>query len=388
MFDESRYAIRSFVLALYGGDGEPLDTFHLPIAVAAPFVNRLFRELPDIPEWHTLREPWYTLAPRYDSDPPLERSPHPTGPTSLYGEGYQPEQEEGPGVSLHPEPLVRYFVVCLLDLQDELYRGEYSVDDVFLNGAQYLLRHRLERGLITAEQGPFTYAVLPSTSAVRTVAADLLPEDAYEVEGVFRLPPPVRERPRIVFRRVDRPPLPIRELDDDRAHGQGEPQAGRVLVPEAIFADLRRHLDLSDEKEEGGYLLGTVHRLPGSPEDEEDPELRWTVEVTDLVMAEDTVGSAALLLFTGDSWSKIRGRIDRDFPDRQLVGWFHTHLFAASDDFGLSGLDQDMHAWYLPKPWQVAILLNLENGGERTVRCYQRGPEADLVETPFEVIGE
>jgi hypothetical protein len=34
----------------------------------------------------------------------------------------------------------------------------------------------------------------------------------------------------------------------------------------------------------------------------------------------------------------------------------------------------------------VALLLNLEgDDADHTVRCYQRGPERDLVETPFEV---
>lgn len=72
-----------------------------------------------------------------------------------------------------------------------------------------------------------------------------------------------------------------------------------------------------------------------------------------------------------------------DYPARKLVGWFHTHLFPATDTFGLSGLDQEMHAWYLPRPWQVAVLLNFERDADRTVRCYQRGPEGKLVETPF-----
>ena len=132
-------------------------------------------------------------------------------------------------------------------------------------------------------------------------------------------------------------------------------------------------------------MLGNVYRLPGSPEKEDDPGFRWLVEVTDLLMAEDTVGTAIALLFTGDTWSKVSRRRDREFAERKLAGWFHTHVFPASDSFGLSGLDQEMHAWYLPKPWQVAILLNLENDGQRTVRCYQRGSEGDLVETPFAV---
>lgn len=290
---------------------------------------------------------------------------------------------------MRSDALVRHFVVRLLDFQDLLYQGEYSVDDIFLNEAHYLLHRRIEDGKLTPAQGPFTYAIVPSTESVRTVPADLLPDDAYQIEGAFRLPPPSLDRARIVFRKIETPPLPPRDPDDlgtARSLGRGEPQAGQVFLPETIYDELRHGLKLSDKKEEGGYLLGKVYRTPQSGERDDADDFHWVVEVTDLVMAEDTVGSAALLLFTGDSWSKISRRIDRDFPGHKLVGWFHTHLFAATDDFGLSGLDQDMHAWYLPKPWQVAILLNLEDGGERTVRCYQRGPEGDLVETPFEVL--
>jgi hypothetical protein len=92
------------------------------------------------------------------------------------------------------------------------------------------------------------------------------------------------------------------------------------------------------------------------------------------------------LLFTGETWSQLNRLRDRDYPDRKLVSWFHTHLFEASDSFGLSGLDQDLHRRFLTKPWQVAVLLNINFKGERTVRCFQRGPDGDLVECLFEVI--
>ncbi len=132
--------------------------------------------------------------------------------------------------------------------------------------------------------------------------------------------------------------------------------------------------------------MGRVYRQPGSPEKEDDPGFHWIVEATDIVMAESTIGSPATLLFTGDTWAKFRQRQDRDFRELKLIAWFHTHVFPATDDFGLSGLDQNMHAWYLKLPWQIAILLNFEAEGDRTVRCYQRGPEGDLVETPFSVM--
>lgn len=385
MPSSGRYAIKSFFIVIFDADRQELASYQLPVSVAAPFANRLFRETPQIQNL-TVREPWYTLAHGLDHD--FTRSSLPVGPTSLYSQPYDPAGQTPPTISLHPEALVRYFTVGLYDFQQELYRGVYSVDDIFLHGAYYLLHNRIKKQELRGDKGPYYYEVIPSAQAVHTVSADLFPEEAYQVEGVFHLPPRVKDEPRIQFRPVAEPPPPERDPADFepvQRRGQGRPQQGRILIPAPLYDDLRRHLELSNNKEEGGYILGNLYRQPGSPEKESDPDFRWLVEVTDLVMAEDTVGSPALLLFTGDSWSKISRRRDRDFRDRKLVGWFHTHLFPASDSFGLSGLDQDMHAWYLPRPWQIAILLNLEGAEERTVRCYQRGPAGDLVETPFEL---
>ncbi len=379
--------IKSFIIVIYDTNFKNLATYQVPISVAAPFANRLFREIPTVGDLD-VREPWYALAHQTELD--FTRSPLPAGPTSLLGQAYDPDAQAYPTISFYPKALVRYFVITLLDFQTELYQGVYSVDDIFLHGAHHLLHSKIKKGELPDDQGPYFYEVLPSPRAMHTVLDDLLPEEAYQVEGVFHLPPPAKDEPRIEFRPVAQPPPPERDPADFepfQSYGQGEAQAGRVLLPAPLYADLRRRLELSRQKEEGGYILGNVYRLPNSPEEENDPDFRWLVEVTDLLMAEDTIGSPALLLFTGDSWSKISRRRDRDYPERKLVGWFHTHLFPASDSFGLSGLDQDMHAWYLTKPWQVAILLNFESGNDRTIRCYQRGPEGNLVETPFEVFG-
>ena len=379
-------AIRSFIIAIYDENLKELCHYQVPISVAAPFGNRLFKEALKLPiGGSTLREPWYSLAPCYAKT--FQRSAEPVGPTSLYGKAFDPGQEITPAIKMHPDAKVYSFVVRLYDYQTELFRGEYSVDDIFLHGVSYLLNHAINKETATGQE-TYYYQVIPSKYAVRSVDADIMPEAAYQVEGVFRLPPRVKDEPRIQFKPVAEPTLPERDPADFGAslsHGKGEPQSGHVYIPARLYQELRSNLTLSQKNEEGGYVLGNVFRMPGSPEKEDDPNFRWLVEVTDLLMAEDTVGTAITLLFTGDTWSKVSRRRDREFAERKLAGWFHTHVFPASDSFGLSGLDQEMHAWYLPKPWQVAILLNLENDGERTVRCYQRGQEGDLVETPFTV---
>lgn len=374
---------KSFDIVIYDGDKQELARYQVPLGVAAPFANRIAREVLHIED--SLPEPWYRLDACSELE--LERSPLPEGPTSLYGGHYVPDADQT--ISIHPEVSTRYFEVRLFDFERELYKGIYTTDDIFLHGVHYLLRNGIRRGHMPADRGPYFYAVIPSTRLLSSVPFDLLPEEAYKNEDLFHLPPRAKETPRIQFRPIPQPPLPERDpatFGVVESRGKGEAQAGRVFMPARLYDDLRRRLILSEKKEEGGYILGNVYRLPGSPENEDAPDFRWLLEVTDLLMAEDTVGSFALLLFTGNSWSKISHLRDRDYPTRRLVGWFHTHLFPATDTFGLSGADQDMHSWYLPKPWQVAILLNQEENKQRSVRCYQRGPTGELVETPFEVV--
>jgi len=381
--------IHSFLFVLYNQDAEECGIFPVPVSVAAPFTNRLFREV--LPGRRaTLREPWYALEPLYD-ERLHERAAYPVGMTSLYGTRYAPEEAPPPRVTLCPDAPVCYFVVKLLDLQTELYRGVYTVDDIFRAGAEYLARGQIERERVGGDEGPFTYEVLPSTEPVRTAPPELFPPEAYQVEGVFQLPLLAEDRERTVFRRIVPPSLPERTLASFGAfqtHGQGETERGKVLIHADVYRALKEGLPLSPRTEDGGYLLGAPYRRPGSPEDEETEAFRWILEITDAVLAEGAWARPGMLLFTGESWSRITRRLDQEEHDKKLVGWFHTHLFEATDGFGLSGMDQDLHRRYLTKPWQVAVLLNVDADGNRTVRCYQRGPEGDLVECEFGVLGE
>jgi hypothetical protein len=381
--------IRSFLVVLYNGNEEECGIFPVPVTVAAPFANRLFREaLPGRRE--RLREPWYVLEPHYGGRS-SERAIYPVGMTSLYGERYVPDEEDPPRVTLRPDVPIRYFTVKLLDLRTELYRGVYTVDDIFRAGAEYLARGQIERERLEADEGPFTYEVLPSTKPVRTAPPELFPPEAYQVEGVFQLPLLAEDRERTIFHRVKPEPLPERDpasFDVSQTHGKGEVERGMVLIHADVYRALKEDLPLSPRTEDGGYLLGTPYRQPDGPVDEEDEVFRWILEITDPVLAEGAWARPGMLLFTGESWSRITRRLDREEGDKKLVGWFHTHLFEATDSFGLSGMDQDLHRRYLTKPWQVAVLLNVDADGNRTVRCYQRGPEGDLVECEFGVISE
>jgi hypothetical protein len=375
--------INSFFLFIFDHNLKELKHYQLPISVVAPFANRLFKEIPEVMNVE-VREPWYNLLPQKESE--YTRSPLPKGPTSLYAKSFDPETQPPPHIQMHPTEGIRHFVVQLFDFQTRLYKGIYDVNDIFLHGASYLLHEGHKKDQVSMNDNPYYYAIFPSQETVRSAPPEAFPIDAYDVEGVFRLPPQAKDDKRIIFKPIPEPPLPKRHLDSFGTvtqAGKGEPQAGQIIIPKDRYDELEYGLKLSETIEQGGYLLGNIWRMPDSPESEKDPNFKWIVEVTDLLMAEDTIGSPATLLFTGDSWSKISRQIDQNYANRKLVGWFHTHVFPATDNFGLSGLDLDMHNWYLPRCWHIAVLLNLEKNNRRTVRCYQRGKESFLMETPF-----
>lgn len=91
----SSYSVKSFYIDIYDRSFEELVQFRLPVSVAAPFANRLFREILNIPNWETsVREPWYSLEGHQDAK--FLRAPRPVGPTSLMGERYEPAHEPEP----------------------------------------------------------------------------------------------------------------------------------------------------------------------------------------------------------------------------------------------------------------------------------------------------
>lgn len=380
--------ISSFTIILYNGRFEERGRFSMPVSIAAPFANRILNEQV-LSKGESITEPWYKLVSHSTHEDPFQRSLYPEGPTSLTGKRYNPDQEPLPRVALHPEAHILSFTITLLDFQKEILRGQYGVDDIFLAGAEYLARAWIEKKNMDYNEGPFYYQVEVSSVMKRTAPLDLFPPEAYKVEGVFRLPPLEKGRERTKFRKVEPPPLPQRDLSSfgqKRRHGRGKEGKGTILMHEAVYRALSQDLYLSSKKEDGGYLVGYPFRQPGSPEKEEDPEFCWHLEITDAVQVEGAWGRAGLLMFTGDSWSRVNRRLDREYPDKKLIGWFHTHLFKATDEFGLSGLDQDLHRRFLTRPWQVAVLINIDIDGSREVRCFQRGLDGNLEECLFEVL--
>ncbi|KOV61833.1 JAB N-terminal domain-containing protein [Streptomyces sp. MMG1121] len=204
-----------------------------------------------------------------------------------------------------------------------------------------------------------------------------------EVEGAMDLN--LRESRRsFTVRKVAEPPVP--GVDPGEL---GIDAAGLGPVTVLLSGDIHGHLHemkLSRRLEEGGFLLGRVLRVlgpdrPGRSErpdgengDSDAPAERYLVEINEVTPAEHSGAGALHFTFTGDSFREVNQRITASGQDRQLMGWYHTHLFSGNDS-GLSSIDVDLHLGTFRQPWQVAGLINL-TGDERLLRFYARSGDS------------
>ncbi len=138
----------------------------------------------------------------------------------------------------------------------------------------------------------------------------------------------------------------------------------QVVIPAALHAELLVSRSLSLEVEEGGFLTGEVYR-------DSEAEGSFIVSVQSAPTAEQTGASLLHFTFTGDSFTAIKKSLREGQSGTRLLGWYHTHLFGATDKMGLSSIDVRLHLSTFTLPWQVAGLINIE-GGQRVLRFYTR----------------
>lgn len=198
---------------------------------------------------------------------------------------------------------------------------------------------------------------------------------APEVEGVFNIPS--HGAPATFsfnVRPLADPEPPLVRLSDLKVPDIGAGAPVLVLVDRSVYDDFDRRM-LSRHVEEGGFLTGSVYR------DAENGG-RFVVRVSDAPGAHRTGASLLCFTFTGNSFRAMKQTIG----ERQLLGWWHTHLFQATETFGLSTIDVDLHQRTFRKPWQVAGLVNIDPATtKRTLRFYVRQGKL-LVECPLWVI--
>ena len=138
----------------------------------------------------------------------------------------------------------------------------------------------------------------------------------------------------------------------------------KIVLSRSLYQDLCYQRPLSRLVEEGGFLVGKVYR-------DGDDEDTYLLEVSNALTAKHTGASFLHLTFTGDSFVEVKRTLNQSHPGERLLGWYHTHLFPATPNFGLSSIDDELHFSTFTIPWQIAGLINV-HGNERTLRFYVR----------------
>lgn len=94
-----------------------------------------------------------------------------------------------------------------------------------------------------------------------------------------------------------------------------------------------------------------------------DPEtLQQYIVITATLPARFTQQGSVFLTFTQDSLVDFHEKIDEEYPEDAIVGWYHTHPHMG---VFLSHYDAWLHNHFFPEPWQVALVMepHTEVGG-------------------------
>ncbi len=132
---------------------------------------------------------------------------------------------------------------------------------------------------------------------------------------------------------------------------QGHPTRAAVdiLINEAAMRDAQAHALSSMDREVAGMLIG--------PRPEKQPDGRYVVHVTDIIIARHTRMMGASVTYTPESWRYVTDRLHETYPNEEaiIVGWYHTH-----PGFGifLSGMDLFIHQNFFTQTWHVALVLD------------------------------
>jgi proteasome lid subunit RPN8/RPN11 len=127
-----------------------------------------------------------------------------------------------------------------------------------------------------------------------------------------------------------------------------------VFVSQMAYNQVVTHAASEAEQEVGGLLAGSWCT-------DGDGAGQYILVETALP-ARFTRQGKVFLTFTQDSLVDLHSELEERFPDRQFVGWYHTHPHMG---VFLSHYDTWLHANFFPEPWQVALVVepHSDSGG-------------------------
>src|SRR5690606_22974023 len=185
---------------------------------------------------------------------------------------------------------------------------------------------------------------LPEAAELPPAAAAPPPPSEAEVAvtGVVPVEAPAPEAPVA-------PPREMRIAGLRRPLGHPTPAAVDILINEPAFRDAQAHALSSLDREVAGMLIG--------PPPEKQPDGRYVVHVSDVIIAKHTRMHGASVTYTPESWRYVTDRLHERYPNEEavIVGWYHTQPGLG---IFLSGMDLFIHQNFFTQKWHIALVLD------------------------------
>lgn len=127
--------------------------------------------------------------------------------------------------------------------------------------------------------------------------------------------------------------------------GEIENDDVKVYIKQDVYKALEK-LSASDTKKElGSIILGDYVEEHG----------KMHVVISEYIEAKYTDASAATLTFTHETWDYIHKEHEKEYPDKKIIGWQHTH-----PNYGifLSNYDLFIQENFFNLPFQVAYVID------------------------------
>jgi len=119
-----------------------------------------------------------------------------------------------------------------------------------------------------------------------------------------------------------------------------------VFLTQKAYVRANVHAQSDLENEVGGWLIG-VRRADQLTGEE-------YIIIERCLPAPFTRQGSAYLTFTQDSQVALFDMMEEKYPEKHLLGWYHTH---PKMGVFLSSYDLFLHNNFFPHPWQVALVI-------------------------------
>lgn len=157
--------------------------------------------------------------------------------------------------------------------------------------------------------------------------------------------------PRAGQQQADRSSLPVRQppLSDTCWLHREQPVPGQpyIIISQQAIGQINQHAHSNLNTELGGALLGKAYRH----------ENKVFVEISAALPAVSPDHGPVHFTFDANTWTKLQEDRTAQYPDLDIVGWFHTHpalgVFYSSDDVVV-------HSAAFTLPWHVGLVVDPE----------------------------